>query len=300
MLRDRLTDHLKSKKPDAKEGTIRTYVSVLSSFLEKQYGKPVPIEDAISGLNEAVSNIEFIESNYMDKPNSTKKTLLAALYAVEPSPLYHATMMKYSNANNKEIRSQVKSEVQAENWIDYKLVLATVERWKKETAALFRSKEPLQGEDLMKAQNYVILALTTGVFIPPRRSSDWTEFNLSNVGAENNYMKKNELHFVNYKTAKTYGEQMVEMPTKLKTLLTKWKKLNGSDYLLVNRDRTRLKTAKLTDILNTIFGRKISTSMLRHIYLTDKLGHIPALEELDKLAHDMGHNVPMQLEYIKK
>jgi hypothetical protein len=46
-------------------------------------------------------------------------------------------------------------------------------------------------------------------------------------------------------------------------------------------------------------GLKISTSMLRHIYLTDKLKDVPKLVELEQLASDMGHSLKEQLEYVK-
>jgi hypothetical protein len=55
----------------------------------------------------------------------------------------------------------------------------------------------------------------------------------------------------------------------------------------------------MTHRLNEIFGKKISTSMLRHIYLTNKFKGID-LSELQKTATEMG-NSPMQaLMYIKK
>ena len=38
--------------------------------------------------------------------------------------------------------------------------------------------------------------------------------------------------------------------------------------------------------------------MLRHIYLTDKLGSIPRLNELKELAKQMGHSIEEQQQYI--
>jgi hypothetical protein len=39
--------------------------------------------------------------------------------------------------------------------------------------------------------------------------------------------------------------------------------------------------------------------MLRHIYLSDKLKDVPKLQELEKLAADMGHSLKEQMEYVK-
>jgi len=56
----------------------------------------------------------------------------------------------------------------------------------------------------------------------------------------------------------------------------------------------------LSQRLNKIFdGLKISTGMLRHIYISSKLKDVPKLQELEQMAHDMGHSVSEALEYIK-
>jgi hypothetical protein len=61
-----------------------------------------------------------------------------------------------------------------------------------------------------------------------------------------------------------------------------------------------MSVVRIAQILNRIFGKNISTGMLRHIYITDKLGHIPSLEEMKSIADDMGHSIDMQLQYIKR
>jgi hypothetical protein len=74
---------------------------------------------------------------------------------------------------------------------------------------------------------------------------------------------------------------------------------DGVDTLIYDTNNNPMTSIKITQRLNRLFGAKVSVSMLRHIYLTDKLGNIPRLEELNQLAEDMGHSRQMQLEYIK-
>jgi hypothetical protein len=52
----------------------------------------------------------------------------------------------------------------------------------------------------------------------------------------------------------------------------------------------------ITRLLNKTFGKKVGSSMLRHIYLTDKYKNV--LEEQKKDAEDMGHSTGEQKEYI--
>ena len=56
--------------------------------------------------------------------------------------------------------------------------------------------------EVQQIQNYVLLSLLSGVFIPPRRSLDYCEFKIRNINKMNdNYMDANKLVFDIYKTA---------------------------------------------------------------------------------------------------
>jgi hypothetical protein len=201
---------------------------------------------------------------------------------------------------------QKKNEKQESNWITFQEVEGFVKSAYNAARPYLSSKTPLEGLPLQIVQEYIILALTSGVFIPPRRSQDWTEMKLRGVSRkakdpkEFNYIRANNFHFVKYKTASVYGEQVIEIPKELKTIINKWKKLNPHEFLLVNSDGTQMSVVRIAQILNRIFGKNISTGMLRHIYITDKLGHIPSLEEMKSIADDMGHSIDMQLQYIKR
>ena len=60
----------------------------------------------------------------------------------------------------------------------------------------------------------------------------------------------------------------------------------------------------LTKFLYQVFaptGKKISSSMIRHIYLTDKYGDESSYKEKEKDAEKMGHSVgEQQRVYVKK
>jgi hypothetical protein len=54
----------------------------------------------------------------------------------------------------------------------------------------------------------------------------------------------------------------------------------------------------ITRILNKTFGKKVGSSMLRHIYLSSKYGKV--VDEMKEDANAMSHSVDMQKDYIKK
>ena len=70
--------------------------------------------------------------------------------------------------------------------------------------------------------------------------------------------------------------------------------------MLYSSNGNKINPAQITRILNKIFGKKISTSMLRHIYLTDTYKNIHEINKMENLAKDMGHSVTTAMEYIKR
>ena len=78
-------------------------------------------------------------------------------------------------------------------------------------------------------------------------------------------------------------------------------KLNDTDYLLYSSNKQPLSSPQITRILNKVFdGKKVSTDLLRHIFLTDKYKDVPALSQMDSLAAQMGHSVNQAMLYVKK
>ena len=73
---------------------------------------------------------------------------------------------------------------------------------------------------------------------------------------------------------------------------------NKTDYFIVDYDGNPLKNVNsMTYLLNNIFDKKISSSMLRHIYLS-KYENIN--EEQKKDSKAMAHSIGTQAYYIRK
>lgn len=288
--------------------TRKTYVSLLNTLITMYNPKQKNLDTHIlEWLHSAGDVMSFINKYLANKSKSYRETLLGVLFKITANPIYQIEMKKILKERDTEQKEQKKTETQAENWLTYDEVQAVVEDYKKRTKALITigQKQQLDPQQLQAVQEYIILALTTGAYIPPRRSTDWTEFYLRNVDTRKsatktyNYAKGNKLYFNVYKTAGTYGDQTVEMPNALKLLLNKWKKINPHDTLLIQTDGSKMSNVRLTQILNKIFQKNVSTSMLRHIYLTHHMGHLPKIREMEELAEQMGHSVGMQAKYIK-
>ena len=146
------------------------------------------------------------------------------------------------------------------------------------------------------------MCLLGGVYIPPRRSKDFVDFKIKSIdNSSDNFLDKTKMNFNSYKTAKTYGLQVVDIPIQLKNILSKWIKINPTEYLLFDSNMNKLSSVKLNQRLNKIFGnKKVGVNQLRHTFLTDK--YKKQNEEGKALANDMqkmGSSVSMADTYIK-
>jgi hypothetical protein len=286
---------IKTNKPNITASTLKTYMSLLRSLYFKEHEKGSEIKP--EWFNNQDDIIKLLE----DKAPSSRKTTYAALIAIsKENDKYKKALLTDGKTYDQFIKSQTKTEVQEKNWKSFDDVKKIYEDMYNKIKPLLNLKE-IDSSDYKKLQDFIILSLTSGYWIPPRRSQDWTELKIKNVDkTKDNYIDKNSFVFNKYKTSKFYETQKVDIPKGFKAILTKYLKLNNNDYLITDDKGNKLTNVRLTQKLNHIFGNNISTSMLRHIYLTERLKDIPKIAELEKLQSEMGQGtLSQQLEYVK-
>ena len=170
---------------------------------------------------------------------------------------------------------------------------------KSQANALFK-KSQLSKSDLQIIQNYVILSLY--ILIPPRRSLDYTEMKIDVINKKvDNYITGKKFIFNTYKTSRVKGQDSVQIPNKLKTILNKWIQINPTDYLLFDNNGSKLTPVKLNQRFEKIFGKKFSTSMIRKLHLSSNYG--PTIKKMDEMAlemKEMGSSSSQINHYVKK
>lgn len=201
---------------------------------------------------------------------------------------------------NTQQKKQKMSEKDAENWIDWSDVLSMLKTTWKHDGHLVRKSGKLSKDEKKRLLNLVLISIYA--MIPPRRSEDYTHFKIRNVDAKkDNHMSNKGFVFTTYKTAKTYGEQVVSIPKKLRTLVEAIASRDDwGDYLLSSVSGHQISSAQLTGLLNKLFDKKVSTSLLRKSYLTDRYKNIPELEDIAETENAMGNEFSTQLRsYVK-
>ena len=169
------------------------------------------------------------------------------------------------------------------------------------------------------AFNDLLKLLVTSLYVlqPPRRNGDYLEMKIVPSYSEElpqnvNYLdtKKGEFIFNKYKTSKKYGEFRKAIEPELRAILTLYLKHHPNLWegrkqkkepvpFLVYRDGEPLhQLNSITRLINSVLGKGVGSSALRHIYITEKYGKVE--EEQAKDAEAMAHSVGQQKDYILK
>jgi len=284
---------IKKARPSLSESSVITYASVLRSLYSKVFHSK---DIDVSKFKQVNTVLEYLK----DMPPNKRKSILSALVIITDDPKYREQMLDDVRQYDAGIKTQEKTPEQKENWIttdEVKQVFETLEKH----AKLLYKKGSQTTADMQEIQNYVIVALLGGIFIPPRRSLDYCDFKITDIDPTLNYFDKKNMIFNSYKTAKYYGQQTVECPPALYKILKKWVSVNPNPYLLMDTNGAKLTPVKLNQRLNKIFDGKIGVNSLRHCYLTDKYGD--TIKTNDALAADMsamGSSPAQSTGYIKR
>jgi hypothetical protein len=237
----------------------------------------------IKNLN-FLKDTESIIQKIKEKKPTTARSYIIAICSIlkndvkmtKPYEIYYNLLIEY---NDQLKTNNIKSEKQEEEWISQQEVKNKYDELENEIKPLFK-KRNITADEYNKLLSYVVLSLY--VLQPPRRNLDY--LNLIAVskykGTENkdfNYfdISTKKMIFNNYKTKGTYQSQEVDVNEKLYLILCAWiKKFKIRYYVLQKLDGSELDKNGITKILYKIFNKKIGSTMLRNIYLTDKYSNL--------------------------
>ncbi len=289
-----IKDYIKERKPSLSKSSLTTYTSILKNLYKKVFGNG---EIDMKKFDQDDKVLEFLANI----PPNKRKTILSSLVIITNKKSYRDLMLEDVRDYNKEIHKQEKTDEQKASWVDTNQVKEILYELRKNTDLIYKKKK-LNLCDLQEIQSYIIMCLLGGIYIPPRRSKDYVDFKIKNINkTDDNFLDKNKMYFNSYKTAKTYGQQVIDIPLQLKNILNKWIKINPTEYLLFDSKMNKLSSVKLNQRLNKIFGeKKVSVNQLRHTYLTDKYNeHSKIQKDLAVDMKEMGSSVNMADTYIK-
>ena len=297
---DKLKAQIKENRPNISNASVLTYSSLLRSMYMTQ-------NDSVDNMDvEWFRNPKHIIKALENKPPHSRKTAIASLIVLlgkseDVDPEILAMMNKDAKTVKDNYKDQKMSDKQKENWMTMDEVKEVEARLLDMIKPILSQKHSISPEQLKMVMDWLLVALSSGIYFPPRRS-EWQYVKLKDVNREtDNYidLKKGVFVLNQYKTAKLYGREEVAYGKAFGILLKKvLAVIPDQTYLLENKGKS-LSAPLITMRLNKIFGKNVSTSMLRHIWTSDKYAGMPSLNELTQNAEAMGHSLTQHLEYIK-
>ena len=292
-----ISKRLRENRPELSDSTLKTYTSILKTLYRKLFGESENINfKNFEKWNE-------IKNYLSDKPISTKKTTYSALFVLSGLQKYNDLMRDGIEEYKEDTSKREMNEKQKESFKTQEQIKEIVEEYRKRADLLYK-KSGRNVRDVQDIQDYIILALTSGQYIQPRRA-EWVKFK---IGSENidpetdNYIKDGKQFVFNtFKGSEKKGTQIIEIPKVLRGILKKWLLINPTPYLLHDVKGDPLNATKLNQRLGKIFGKGFSINGLRHSYLSSKYQDTIKLnEEMAKDMEAMGSSTAQQNIYIQK
>lgn len=311
------------KERGLKMSSITLYLSKVRMLAKKEYSD-------LSFLGEERVFDEIAGKNTANTRNSYLNACLSILMCF---PEYEEITRRFKkladeqqesiNKTGDEMRGK-KNERESKNWIEWEEVLKKREELKEQTASIREKSDRLTVWQYDALVRYVILSLYS--LLPPRRNRDYHRMKIVNKESsmrlnpeEGNYyiVDKGVFRFGDYKTASSHGVQDVVVPEELKTVLEEYMKhrpkyveygesgkkkinwRNQGEMLLNYHGEIEESENFITRVLNKIFDRNISSSMLRHSYASKYYSGIDPKIAFE-MARLMGHSPQMALgTYVK-
>jgi hypothetical protein len=300
-----LAKKLREEKKVA-ESTATAYIRAMYLLNGKQPYKNLTFLKNTSAIADLVS--KYAES--------TIKTIYASIVSVlslfKDKPTYKKVYQHYydlmmgKSEEAKKAETSDKTQKQTDNWITWDEVQKKVADLR-EKVAEFKSNKSITNQQYESLLHYLIVSLYTET--QPRRNQDYLDMFVSKkqpTETEHNYVvltksKPTSFIFNKFKTSKKYGQQTLEVPETLSNVIAEYLKFhplkkNATFKFLVSHDGTPITAVNaITRVLNKIFGKRVGSSMLRHIFLSTKYD----IKEMEKDANAMGHSVEEQKKYMK-
>jgi hypothetical protein len=292
---EELKELIKMNRPKLAESSIKTYCNCVHNifvdiFPHTEFNYKLFFAD----YEKVLKYLQSIKFN-------VRKTILSALVVIcqgakeHVLKAYRDQMVADAQQYNTLIKTHTMTPQMKDNWISWDDIIKHTEEYKNKVWWVWNEKKP-SIEHLLELQKYIILKCYTD--LPPRRNLDFCAMKVKDYDKKtDNYYEKGTFYFNVYKTAKTYNLQTEKLPKSLDFLIKKWIKLADCEYLFFDFYKKPLVSSGMSKIFNTIFKKNISVNMLRHSYITCKLG--PKMKELEEAAAAMGHSTSEQKNYVK-
>lgn len=297
-----------NKSRKIKDTSLKTYMCALNKLKYKIDGDDSKELKDASFLHDYDKVDKLIKEE--EKITSKKNKLTAIIVALSSeTPKKQELIDKFSDdlkvLNDKYmnfLKLQQKTDTQKKNWMTFKqltdLTNKLYDKLQEKGITLNSTDLDLSNSEFTLLQQYVIMRVY--LTFPLRNDfsckiiskKDYDKLD-EKEQKDDNYLvikSKAKKHFVinQFKNMAIIGQRILEIPPNLNRIINLWLKYNKSPYFLVQyKDRSKRMTENgITKFFNKMFKKyakkKISTSMIRHIVISNYLENEKTIEQKEQ------------------
>jgi len=298
---DDIKKNIRKARSNISDNSLNAYISNIKKVFKEVFNNDIDIKH----FNKFIKVKKYLETL---TPATRKNVMTAIMVLLKANNVKKNTLNKYEKYYSSLIEdyennydNQVKSDKENKNWISFIELQDKIKDLENKINKYDMSKLTKSQQDII--QQHLLLLLYTE--IPPIRN-DYAQMKVyhnKEIKGENYINLKKKIIILNkYKTSKTYGEKKIDIPDNIIKLIKRWIDITGNEYLLINiRDQNPMTNNGLTKYLNKIFKpKKVSTTLLRKLYLSEKYPVIHNRKDMKKDAYIMGHSIDTQQSIYRK
>ena len=304
---DKVKEVIEKARPNLKPNTINQYVVQLNKIRKEFDADDLKFITKIKQVEDKVSEKHFTSQRNL------YNAIIVYLMAIEGD---EDIIKEYSDIRDKlnekyeeEQQSGKISEKQGKNFVDISEIQKMIDEMEKEVKT-YKKKESLTSKQKQLLKAYTLFNIL--IRIPTRNDQagmiliSKTMYNKlkEEDKKKDNFllMEKTSMKFIYnvYKTSKKYAENIVDIQKDLEKILRMYIRLNKINSGEVLFPMTKnAQSQLLLKMSQKYMGKRISSTMIRKIYLSSKYGD--TLKEMKKDAQMMGHDTATaQKVYVKE
>lgn len=293
--------------------TIQNYNKVNAKITNQTYARRIAkLQDFGQEINNYEKTIRYIKQNYKEKTYKSFITsivvYLKATGNVSLAEKYGMEMKRVNDIIQTKEKDNLPSSSEKQNFVTRQEIKTLIDEMRLKT----------------KMENYTIsdkfdfikqyLVLNLYYLIPPLRNDYVGCLVVESlpifVDTTKNYiiLSQKKLLLNRYKTQKHYGNKEIELPDQLVDIVNEYMntrvelypELANNNELLLTKYLKPMNQVNLTQYLNKIFKKKVSSTILRKIYVSDKYASSHSVNQMQADAEKMGHSIKMQQSTYRK
>jgi hypothetical protein len=304
---DKVKEAIEKARPNLKPNTINQYIVQLNKIRKEFDADDLKFITKIKDVEDKVS-----EKHFTSQRNLYNAIIVYLMAIDEDKDIikeYSDIRDKLNEKYEEEQQNGKISEKQGKNFVDISEIQKMIDEMEKEVKT-YKKKESLTSKQKQLLKAYTLFNIL--IRIPTRNDQagmiliSKTMYNKlkEEDKKKDNFllMEKTSMKFIYnvYKTAKKYAENIVDIPKDLEKILRMYIRLNKINSGEVLFPMTKnAQSQLLLKMSQKYMGKRISSTMIRKIYLSSKYGD--TLKEMKKDAKMMGHDTATaQKVYVKE